>query len=62
MRQEPEPIDPAETDGRPEQRFRRLPAPVAPEDMIATQEPEPAPDPTMGRDPDRDFMLRYAGP
>lgn len=42
-------------------RFRKLPERIPPEDMIATQETEPPPDPTMGRDPERDFMLRNAG-
>lgn len=42
-------------------RFRKLPARIRPEDMIASQETEPPPDPTMGRDPERDFMLRNAG-
>lgn len=42
-------------------RFRKLPARIRPEDMIATQETEPPPDPTMGRDSERDFMLRNAG-
>jgi hypothetical protein len=42
-------------------RFRKLPERIRPEDMIATQETEPPPDPTMGRDPERDFMLRNAG-
>ncbi len=41
-------------------RFRRLPERIRPEDMIATQETEPPPDPTMGRDSERDFMLRNA--
>ena len=41
-------------------RFRKLPERVRPEDMIAVQETEPPPDPTMGRDPERDFMLRNA--
>ena len=41
-------------------RFRRLPERIRPEDMIATQETEPPPDPMMGRDPERDFMLRNA--
>jgi hypothetical protein len=53
---------PGPDDGRPEERFKHLPEPIRPEDLIATVEAEPAPDPTMGRDPDRDFMLRYAGP
>lgn len=42
-------------------RFRKLPERIPPEDMIATQETEPPPDPTMGRDSERDFMLRNAG-
>ena len=42
-------------------RYRKLPERIRSEDMIATQETEPPPDPTMGRDPDRDFMLRNAG-
>ncbi|MHB8185412.1 MAG: hypothetical protein ACYDDU_04865 [Dermatophilaceae bacterium] len=42
-------------------RFRKLPERIRPEDMIAAQETEPPPDPTMGRDSERDFMLRNAG-
>lgn len=42
-------------------RFRKLPERIRPEDMIATQDTEPPPDPTMGRDTERDFMLRNAG-
>ena len=42
-------------------RYRKLPERIRPEDMIATQETEPPSDPTMGRDPERDFMLRNAG-
>lgn len=42
-------------------RFRTLPERIRPEDTIAVQESEPPPDPTMGRDPERDFMLRNAG-
>jgi len=42
-------------------RFRKLPERIRVEDMIATQETEPPPDPTMGRDTERDFMLRNAG-
>jgi hypothetical protein len=42
-------------------RFGKLPERVRPEDMIAVQETEPPPDPTMGRDSERDFMLRNAG-
>ena len=43
-------------------RFRTLPEHVPLEDTISTQEVDPAPDPTMGRDPDLDFLLRNAGP
>lgn len=42
-------------------RFGKLPERIRPEDMIATQDTEPPPDPTMGRDTERDFMLRNAG-
>ena len=42
-------------------RFRKLPERIRPEDMIAVQETEPPPDPTMGRDTELDFMLRNAG-
>jgi hypothetical protein len=51
-----------DADPRPEAApYRRLPARVRPEDMVATVETEPPPDPTMGRDPERDFMLRSTG-
>jgi len=42
-------------------RFRRMPDRIRLEDMIATQQTEPPPDPTMGRDCERDFLLRNAG-
>jgi hypothetical protein len=42
-------------------RFKRLPERIPVEDTIATQETEPPSDPTMGRDTERDFMLRNAG-
>lgn len=42
-------------------RFTKLPERIRPEDMTTTQETEPPPDPTMGRDAERDFMLRNAG-
>jgi len=45
----------------PSTRFRKLPERIRPEDMIAAQETDPPPDPTMGRDCERDFMLRNAG-
>ena len=43
-------------------RFRTLPEHIPLDQMISTQEVDPAPDPTMGRDPDLDFLLRNAGP
>jgi len=43
-------------------RFRTLPEHVRLEDMISTQEVDPAPDPTMGRDTELEFLLRNAGP
>ena len=43
-------------------RFRTLPEHVRLEDTISTQEVDPAPDPTMGRDTELEFLLRNAGP
>ena len=43
------------------ERYRHLPPPVRLEDTVAVKETDPAPDPEGGRDPERDFMLRYAG-
>ena len=43
-------------------RFKTLPEHVPLEDTISTQDIDPGPDPTMGRDPDLDFLLRNAGP
>ena len=34
---------------------------VRPEEMVTTQEVDPAPDPRGGRDTDTEFMLRNAG-
>jgi len=52
----------ADPDGSaPVDRFKKLPKRIRPEDMTATQDTEPPPDPTMGRDSERDFMLRNAG-
>ena len=41
-------------------RFRELPADVRVEDTVAAKGEEAAPDPNMGLDPERDFMLRHA--
>jgi hypothetical protein len=51
------PLDPEKLG--PSERFRELPERIPPEDMILTQETTPPPDPTMGRDLQRDLILRY---
>lgn len=58
----PESTDATGTDerGAPD-RFRHLPDRIRLEDTITTQDNEPPPDPQMGRDTERDFMLRNAG-
>lgn len=43
------------------ERFKRLPARIKLEDMVESQATEPARDPDGGRDPNRDFMIRYSG-
>ena len=42
-------------------RFRALPEHVKLEDTIATQDTDPPPDPTLGRDADLAWLLRTAG-
>ncbi|WP_035770086.1 hypothetical protein [Arthrobacter castelli] len=42
-------------------RYSELPEPVRAEDMIATKDTRPVPDPKMGRDTETDFLLRNAG-
>lgn len=39
--------------------FRRLPEPVALEDTVTTQDAREAPDPTLGRDADTEWLLKY---
>jgi hypothetical protein len=46
---------------RPSTDFKRLPERIRLEDTFTSQDPDAAPDPTMGRDPDQDFLLRNAG-
>lgn len=41
--------------------YSSLPERVRPEQMVTTQEVEPAPDPRGGRDTETEFMLRNAG-
>jgi hypothetical protein len=55
---EKEPV-PVEKPADAAARFRHLPEPVDLDATVATHETEPAPDPEGGRDPERDFMLRY---
>lgn len=45
----------------PSARFTTLPEHTPLEDTFASQDADPPPDPDMGRDPNRDFMLRNAG-
>jgi hypothetical protein len=45
--------------GPDRERFRHLPEPVDPKDMVAMHETEPPPDPEGGRNTDTDFLLRY---
>lgn len=40
--------------------YRELPELIPPEETIATQETREAPDPTMGRDTETEFLLRNA--
>lgn len=42
-------------------KYGHLPPLVRIEDMITSQETEPARDPEGGRDTNRDFMIRYSG-
>lgn len=51
----------AENDRPGSERYRKLPEPVRLEDTVTSRDPEPPPDPTMGRDPDTDFLLRNSG-
>lgn len=39
--------------------FTHLPDRVRPEQMSTAQDVDPGPDPRGGRNPERDFMLRY---
>ena len=46
---------------RPATDFTTLPERIRLEDTFTSQASDAAPDPTMGRDPDQDFLLRNAG-
>jgi hypothetical protein len=41
--------------------YRELPEPIALKDTITSRETDPAPDPTMGRDTETEFLVRNAG-
>lgn len=45
---------------QPSGLYDHLPDPIRLADTITSQESDPSPDPDSGRDPERDFMLRYA--
>jgi hypothetical protein len=47
--------------GNDVERYRHLPEPVRPEDMVELIAADAAPDPNFGRDPDTEFLLRNAG-
>ena len=42
-------------------RYRKLPEPIDLEHTISTKDADPVPDPDLGKDPERDFMLRTTG-
>ena len=50
-----------EVERTPTGRWRTLPTPIGMDDLRTSQETLGAPDPEGGRNPDRDFLLRYAG-
>jgi hypothetical protein len=54
----PGPSQPADDAARAA-RWGTLPARVAPDDMVEEQPADPPNDPEFGRDPDRDWLLRY---
>jgi hypothetical protein len=41
--------------------YDELPEPVDFDQLVTSVDTEPVPDPESGRDPERDFMLRWAG-
>lgn len=47
--------------GRRPEDFTTLPDPIRPEEMVPMTDATFAPDPTMGRDTETEFMLRNAG-
>ena len=47
--------------GSANNRFAALPAPIRIADTVESAETVPVPDPTMGRDTEREFMLHNMG-
>jgi hypothetical protein len=41
--------------------YAHLPEPTRWDELIETKDARPPTEPPVGRDPERDFMLRYAG-
>lgn len=57
-----EPVDVASPSvPAPRSRYARLPEPIAPEDMVATQDPGPPPYQRADHDTDVEWMLRTVG-
>lgn len=52
-------VNPTQRPPQDPDRFKHLPEPVRPEDMVTSQETEPPPDPQGGRNTETDFLLRY---
>jgi hypothetical protein len=50
-----------EVERTPTARWRTLPSTIGLQEMRTSQETVGAPDPDGGRNPERDFLLRYAG-
>jgi hypothetical protein len=51
----------AEPESDPKRQYRTLPRPVHIADTVEIYDVSPVPEPVMGLDPIRDFLLRNAG-
>ncbi|MGH3425831.1 MAG: hypothetical protein ACRDO8_13950 [Nocardioidaceae bacterium] len=56
-----DPSDAEDTNPPRSNPYKHLPEPVELADTIATKETDPPPDPQLGRDTEREFMLRHGG-
>ncbi|MEV8376428.1 hypothetical protein AB0P21_27040 [Kribbella sp. NPDC056861] len=52
---------PAKQEEPAAEKYKHLPAAVRLEDTIATHDPDAPADPTLGRDPETEFLLRHGG-